>query len=143
MKTLGELVDILTITQLKNAHADTEEKKRSTSEQIVKISKEISNYMNDVLAGNITDLEFPQNKVYKKKLSIIEDPSDDMSFGELVTGLSKANTLMWINQEYVYDFENVPEDQRVNVIDKCAALNIERSQYIDAINKWMAKNIND
>jgi len=143
METLGSLVDKLTITQLKHYYADTEEKKNSTSEQIILLSGEIDDYMNSVLNGEVSIVEFPMNKVYRKPTVEIGSPSGDMAFGELVSKLAEINHKMWLNQEHVYNFEDVPEDKRVEVIDRCATLNVERNEFMDAINKWLAKKLHD
>ena len=48
---------------------------------------------------------------------------------------------LWLNQNYVYSFEDVPEDKRVEVINRCATLNVERNEFMDAINKWFADKL--
>ena len=49
-----------------------------------------------------------------------------MELGELVGKLVEANHKMWINQDLVYKFKDIPEDKRVEVIERCCTLNIER-----------------
>jgi hypothetical protein len=69
------------------------------------------------------------------------DPDDEMGFGELVSKLFEVNHNMWINQEHVYNFAAVPENSRVDVINKCATLNIERNKYMNALEDWLARKL--
>lgn len=141
MQTLGQLIDQLTIVTLKHVHADSDDKKQSTSAQMKTLSSEISGYLRAVLEGDIEITSFPQNKVYKRVTEVVEPPDEEMGFGRLVAGLVESNVRMWNNQEFVYNFREVPEDERVPVIDKCAALNIHRNDYMDAIDRWFSKKL--
>lgn len=139
--TLGFLVDRLIVTRLKNHYADNDIKRESTARQIGDLCFEIDGYLAKALAGEVSNLTFAQNKVYKQHTVEVGDPSATMGIGELVAKLIDANHKMWINQEVLYDFERVPEDKRVEVINKCCTLNIERNKYMDAIDSWFAARI--
>ena len=143
MITLGQLIDRLIITSLKHHFADTSDKKESTVSQIAKIQVAINQYMASVIKGDIPvgDLKFEQNKIYTQNTSEVGDPNDEMSLGELVNNLADANIQTWVNQEKVYKFREIPDDQKVEVIDRCATLNIERNRFIEAIDEWLTKTI--
>jgi hypothetical protein len=66
VETIGSLVDKLCITRLKNHYADTDSKKESTTKQIKLLEQEINGYMAAALRGEIEELTFAQNKVYKQ-----------------------------------------------------------------------------
>lgn len=137
--TLGNLIDRLSITALKHYHADTDEKRESTKGQLAQLSKDVDDYLALVLSGQISDLTFPANKVYKKAVVVAGDPNPEDSLGTLISKLCEVNKRMWDNQENVYDFQRVPDNKRVEVIDVCASLNVERNQYIDAIDAKFAQ----
>lgn len=141
-ETIGSIIDKLIITSLKNHYADTDIKKASTREQCIDLTAELNEYISKALSGQIKKLEFPQNKVYIKTSIEVGSPDPDMTIGDLVTKLIEANHQMWINQEFVYDFKKVPIDKKDEIIERCATLNIERSEFMDAINRWFAERIN-
>lgn len=139
MLTLGSLIDQYTIVLLKNFYADTDSKKTSTSLQKFKMVSAISDFL-DHFKGwlplpRYISAEFPQNKVYSQETIEFGSPSEDASIIELIKTLASINHNMWRNQEYVYDFKSVPISKKDEVINRCATLNIERSQFMDAINK--------
>lgn len=139
--TLGALIDRLIITKLKNHYADTAEKRASTEKQVGLLCSEINDYLTAVAAGDISSLTFEQNKVYKQHTTEVGNPTPDMGFGELVTMLVEANHRMWKNQEITYDFAAVPDDKKVEIINRCCTLNIERNKFMDAIDAWFAKRM--
>ena len=140
-ETIGSIIDKLIITSLKNHYADAEHKKTSTKTQCSQLVTELNSYIHEASCGHIENLEFPQNKVYIKTSTEIGSPTPDMTIGDLVTNLIEANHQMWINQELVYDFKSVPMEEKDEVIERCATLNIERSEFMDAINIWFSERL--
>lgn len=141
MQTLGQLIDQLVIVKLKNIHANTDEKRESTSKQVEILSAEIDGYLRAVFEGDVKVTSFPQNKVYSRVTSVVEPPDESMEFGRLIAGLVESNIRMWNNQEKIYEFDKIPEDQRADFINRSAALNIHRNEYMDAIDRWFTKQI--
>lgn len=94
--------------------------------------------MAGVLDGTETIL-FDQNKVYKKFMTMVGDPTPDMTLGELVLKLMEANHLMWLHQDELYNLDMVPDEKIRPLIKASAALNIERNQFMDAINNKLAE----
>ncbi len=139
--TLGFLIDRLIITQLKNYYADTDAKKASTTQQVANLSEEIDAYLSLVMSGGAQKLTFEQNKVYTQHTTEVGDPTPDMEFSTLVSKLVEANHRMWKNQELVYHFAEVPEADRVDVMNRCCTLNIERNKFMDAIDAWFSKKM--
>ena len=140
MNTLGEIVDKICIVKLKNYYADTDAKKTSTHEQLSLLCNELDRYMSGVLNGTET-VKFDQNKVYKKFMTIVGDPTPELTLGELVLKLMKANHLMWLHQDELYNIDMIPDDKIRPLIKASAALNIERNQFIDAINNKLAMSL--
>lgn len=140
--TFGAIIDKLIITRLKNYYADTDAKKASTEQQIVTLCAEVNEYLSAAIAGDISNLTFAQNKVYKQHTTEVGDPTPDMSFGQLVDKLVEVNHRMWKNQELVYEFTKVPADKKDEVMDRCCTLNIERNKFMDAIDIWFASKLN-
>lgn len=139
--TLGFWIDRLIITKLKNYYADNEGKKTSTEGQVKELCEEINGYIESAVTGGVKSLTFAQNKVYKQHTTEVGDPKAEMAFGELVAGLVDANHRMWVNQELLYNFETIPEDKRVEIVNRSCTLNIERNKYMDAIDQWFAAKI--
>jgi hypothetical protein len=135
-ETLGSLIDKITIVKLKQWHSDDNKKLESLSHQEQELIKEIDLFVEDSISGNIplNKLVFESNKVYKKdniKINLI----DSLNIGQLTSDLAETNCKLWHEQEKVYDFENISIDQKDEVINKIATLNLERNQYIDKIDK--------
>lgn len=139
MLTLGGIIDQYTIILLKNFYADTDAKKESTMLQKFKMLRAITSFLAHFkgwfqLPGYIS-VEFPQNKVYSQKTIEFGNPPEDAPITKLIEILASINHSMWRNQEYVYDFKSVPIQQKDEIINRCATLNIERNHFMDAINK--------
>ena len=63
-----------------------------------------------------------------------------MTFGELVAGLAKINLSMWITQDDIYGMsEDISFDDFKALLARGTALNIERNQWIDAIDASLAQ----
>lgn len=133
-ETLGMLCDKLTIIKLKQFHTTDEVKLESLNEQATIMQKEIDEFVADALLGNIPieKLSFASNKVFKKEGN--EVPVVEGKIGEIFYRLADVNCKLWHEQEKVYEFEKVPEQEKNNVVNKLAKLNLERNHCIDAIN---------
>jgi len=132
-ETLGSLFDKLTIVRLKLWHCEEKEKLRSLGEQQIQIIDEMNEYVGAVLQGKVAidRLAFAANKVYAKENMKLEERGS--SLAEKMSELATVNCALWHQQELVYDFANVPVDKKDKVIKLVAQLNLERNQYIEAI----------
>jgi hypothetical protein len=79
----------------------------------------------------IDRLTFAANKVYKKEGNTISDIRG--SVGEIFSMLAAVNCNLWHVQEKVYDFENIPVDEKDAVVKQLAILNLERVECIDKL----------
>ena len=133
-ETLGMLCDKLTIVKLKQYHTEDENRLSSLANQAVLLQTEINEYISDAIAGRIDPekMTFAANKVFKKEGNIANEASGD--FGQVFYQLSEVNCKLWHEQEKVYDFENVPVEEKNKVVKELALLNLERNNCIDAIN---------
>jgi len=140
-ETIGMLCDKLTIVKLKQYHTEDEEKLKSLSIQSKQLQEEIDEYISDSIAGKIAveKMTFQANKVFKKEGNDIK--SFDGSFGEVFYQLANVNCLLWHEQEKVYNFEDVPVEEKNHVVKKLAHLNLERNQCIDLLNKQFSEFI--
>ena len=134
-ETLGSLCDKLTIVKLKQFHADDADKLESLSAQELQLQTEIDEFISAALSGNISleRLSFSANKIYKQSGNTVEEVSG--SLGTTFSQLADVNCRLWHQQEYVYDFENVPLKEKNGVIKQLALLNLERNKCIDHIDK--------
>ncbi len=134
-ETLGSLCDKLTIVKLKQWHSEDKERLQSLSEQEVQLQNEINEFITDAIHGNIPAerLVFGANKVYKKEGNVIEDITGNI--GEVFSKLSYVNCELWHEQEKVYDFEQVPVNEKNEVVKKLAHLNLLRNKCIDRIDR--------
>jgi len=134
-ETLGSLCDKLTIVKLKQWHSQDEERLKSLEKQEHQLSNEIDEFILSAISGNITieRLSFAANKVFKAEGNQIQNVTG--SIGEVFAKLAKVNTDLWHEQEKVYDFEAVPNDEKNMVVKKLAHLNLERNSCIDQIDK--------
>ncbi|MHC5064835.1 MAG: hypothetical protein ACYTG5_12775 [Planctomycetota bacterium] len=132
-ETLGSLCDKLTIVKLKQWHAEENSKRDSLAEQESRLRSELDDFVNDAASGVIPRerLTFAANKVLKGEASRV--PNAEGSIGEVFAELARVNCELWHEQEKVYEFEAVPNEERVPVVKKLGVLNIERTKCIDAI----------
>jgi hypothetical protein len=132
-ETLGTLADKLTTVQLKLWHTDDPERTRSLEVQQKQLQDEINEFVAAALAGEIPieKLTFSANKVYKKEGNVV--PEFQGSLGEMFSQLAAVNCRLWHVQERVYEFEQVPMDQKDEVIKQLAIVNLERNQCIDRL----------
>lgn len=141
METLGSLCDKLTIIKLKQFHSDDVTKLQSLSKQENDIKEEIDNYVKDAVNGviPIDKLTMDANKVYKKEGNATSDFSGDI--GKLFSELADINCKLWHEQEKVYEFETVPNEEKNVVVKKLAILNLERNKCIDGINSELKQQV--
>ena len=134
-ETLGMLCDKLTIVKLKQYHTEDKERLNSLSLQANQLQEEIDQYILDAVNGNIDSnrMTFAANKVFKKEGNHVEEVAGN--FGEVFYQLSDVNCRLWHEQEKVYEFENVPVEEKDLVVKKLALLNLERNKCIDSINE--------
>jgi hypothetical protein len=142
-ETLGSLCDKLTVVKLKQWHADDAVKLESLSVQERQLQNEINEFAFGALSGAISvdRLTFPANKVFKASGNAVKYVTG--SLGEVVSHLSVTNCSLWHEQEKVYDFENVPVEQKDCVVKHLALLNLERTKCIDEIDRQFCKLISE
>jgi len=133
-ETLGSLCDKLTIIKLKQYHCDEVQKKYSLNKQEIMLIEEIDSYLADLTKGNIPPekITFDSNKIYKKTGNETREFSAEL--GDIISQLANINCELWHEQDKVYDFSNVPIDEKNIVVNNLAILNLERNKCIDEIN---------
>jgi hypothetical protein len=133
-ETLGSLCDKLTIVKLKQYHSEDPIRLKSLKKQEIQLADEINQFIADAFAGVIPvdKLSFAANKVFKSKGNETKEISGNL--GSLFAELAKVNCELWHEQEKVYDFEAVPDEEKNKVVKQLAILNLERNKCIDAIN---------
>ncbi len=134
-ETLGTLSDKLTIVKLKQFHTEDAARLASLARQETQLGAEIDAFVADAFAGRIPaeKLTFSANKVYKKDGNEIQQIGG--SLGEIFSLLADTNCRLWHVQEKVYEFEDVPADEKNAVVKDLAILNLERNQCIDEMDK--------
>lgn len=134
-------MDKLTTVQLKLWHTDDPERTRSLETQQNQLQDEINEFVAAALAGEIPieRLTFSANKVYKKEGNVV--PEFQGTIGELFAQLAAVNCRLWHVQEKVYEFEQVPMDQKDEVVKQLAIVNLERNQCIDNLDAEFRKAI--
>ena len=140
-ETLGTLADKLTTVQLKLWHTGDPERTRSLEVQQKQLQDEINEFVAAALSGEvpIEKLTFAANKVYKKDGNTV--PEFQGTIGEMFAQLAAANCRLWHVQEKVYEFEQVPLDQKDEVVKQLAIVNLERNQCIDKLDAEFRKAI--
>jgi len=140
-ETLGMLCDKLTIVKLKQYHSTDTERLTSLGKQALQLQLEIDEYIADAINGiiPIEKLTFESNKVFKKEGNEVKEISGKL--GEIFYQLADVNCQLWHEQEKVYEFENVPAEEKDIVVKQLALLNLERNQCIDSINKVFASSL--
>lgn len=134
-ETLGSLCDKLTIVKLKQFHNEDKNRLESLQQQEIQLTDEINQFVADAFAGNIPveKLKFATNKVYKQQGNETREITG--SIGSIFSELAKVNCDLWHEQEKVYEFETVPNQEKDIVVKKLAILNLERNKCMDAINE--------
>jgi hypothetical protein len=140
-ETLGTLCDKLTIVKLKQFHTKDIERLESLGHQETQLCEEINIFISDAVQGKIPKerLVFSSNKIYKKKGNEITEITGTIS--TFFSELAKVNCDLWHEQEKVYEFEKVPSNEKNIVVKRLALLNLQRTQYIDKIDKSLQQMI--
>jgi hypothetical protein len=140
-ETLGTLVDKLTTVRLKLWHTEDQERIRSLTAQEKQLQDEINEFISGAIAGDIPieRLTFASNKVYKKEGNVVPDFLG--SVGQIVSQLAEVNCRLWHVQEKVYEFEQVPMNEKDEIIKQLAIVNLERNQCIDKLDEQLRKGI--
>jgi len=133
-ETLGMLCDKLTIVKLKQYHSSEAGRLESLALQASQLQDEIDVYISDAVGGRIdpAKMVFASNKVFKSEGNNVGEVTG--GFGEVFYQLADVNCRLWHEQEKVYEFHNVPVEEKDVVVKKLALLNLERNKCIDAIN---------
>ena len=134
-ETLGTLADKLTTVKLKLMHTDDPARIQSLHAQERQLQGEINEFVGAALAGDIPieRLTFAANKVYKKEGNVVKEFQG--SIGQMFSQLAETNCRLWHVQEKVYEFEQIPPDEKDGVIKQLAIVNLERNQCIDRIDQ--------
>ena len=134
-ETLGSLCDKLTIIKLKQWHSTDKVRLKSLAGQEESLLEEIDEFVANALLGNIKEdrLTFQSNKVYKKKGNAVAEVTGAM--GAVMAQLADVNCRLWHEQEKVYDFEHVPDDQKGALMRQLAVLNLERNRCMETIDR--------
>lgn len=133
-ETLGMLCDKLTVVKLKQYHTADEMRLQSLSSQATQLQQEIDEYVSNAINGLIPlqQMTFAANKVFKKEGNDVAAVTGN--FGEVFYQLADVNCRLWHQQEKVYEFETVADNEKNSVVKKLALLNLERNKCIDSIN---------
>jgi hypothetical protein len=142
-ETLGMLCDKLTIVKLKQYHTEDVIRLTSLDLQAFQLQQEIDDYISDAICGriDIARMRFASNKVFKKDGNQVDEVSGQ--FGELFYELADVNCKLWHEQEKVYEFENIPIENKDKVVKQLALLNLKRNKCIDALNELFINMINN
>ncbi|MCX8021025.1 MAG: hypothetical protein N2747_11090 [Chitinophagaceae bacterium] len=132
-ETLGSLCDKLTIVKLKQYHTEDKMKLQNLEHQEKQLIDEINAYIHNAITGMIPveKLTFAANKVYKEKGN--ETRIFEGTIGKVFAELALVNCELWHEQEKVYDFESIPNEEKNQVVKRLAVLNLERNQCIEKI----------
>jgi hypothetical protein len=139
-ETLGSLCDKLTIVKLKQWHSTNEARLQSLATQQSQLVAEIDEFLEKAAAGAIPSarITFAANKVLPDGSSTVlpGERHPTATLGEILAELARANCALWHEQEKVYEFEKVAgAGEKDAVIRRLAALNLERTACIDAIDR--------
>jgi len=140
METLGSLIDKLTIVNLKQLHTHDEWKRTTLKIHSRQLVTEINEYISDVLSGQIPR-EFLYQPSHKVHIGTKSPSCLCVSMGEAISQLTTANNGVWHMQEKVYDFRNVPTEQKDEVIEQLAVFNLQRTKCIDEIDRMFKEMI--
>jgi hypothetical protein len=135
--TLGSLCDKLIVTQLKRIHTNDLVKLASINDRISVLKEEIDEFLLLVISGKLEPnrILVRTNKVYDESKFLVSAQST--TIGEAVESLLVVNLALWKEQEKVYNFEQVPADQKNIVIRNLAQLNLDRNILIEKIDEFL------
>ena len=134
-ETLGSLCDKLTIVKLKQFHTENSDRLQSLDNQEKQLQAEIDEFVVAAVSGKIPleQLIFASNKIYQKEGNVVAEIQGPI--GEVFSLLAETNCNLWHEQEKVYEFEQVPAEEKNKVVKRLALLNLERNKCIDQIDK--------
>lgn len=134
-ETLGSLCDKLATVKLKLWHTEDADRLANLRAQEKQLQQEIDEFMCAAMSGDIPleRLTFAQNKVYRKEGNVV--PEFNGTLGESFAQLTHTVCKLWHVQEKVYEFEDIPADQKDAVIKELAIVNLERNQCIDQLDQ--------
>ena len=140
-ETLGMLCDKLTIVKLKQYHNEDAERAKSLDTQSSQLQEEIDDYLNNAISGNIPikKLTFSANKVYKKEGNEIQDVLGGI--GAIFSQLADVNCKLWHEVDKGYNIENIPNEEKDQLVKSLAVLNLQRNKCIDEIDKLLQEKI--
>ena len=140
-ETLGSLCDKLTIVKLKQYHSTDADRLKSLASQQEQLEDEINEFVDQAIAGNIpvSRLTFAANKVFKAHPGAIADVRGTIA--QVFSQLADVNCRLWHEQEKVYNFEQIPNDEKDTVVKQLAVLNLERTRCIDRIDKLFCEHV--
>src|ERR1041384_5978681 len=120
---LGTLCDKLATVKLKIWHSQDPERLNNLRQQENQLQQEIDEFVGAAISGDIPieRLTFAANKVYKKNGNVV--PVVEGSLGKVFAQLAQVNCQLWHVQEKVYEFEEVPFDQKNALVKDLAILN--------------------
>lgn len=139
MDSIANLIDRLTIQQLKLLHKNEEEKEDIDflNQQIERLKNEIDDFFLNAITGKIPieHIRIPQCKVYRQEF-YKEIDYDSKSLAELIVELAMANLRMWDNQSMFYNWDDLPDEKtKDEIAKKVGTLNLDRVNLIDAIDQ--------
>ena len=134
-ETLGTLADKLTTVKLKLMYSEDPERIQSLQAQERQLQEEMNELVGGALSGEIPieRLTFAANKVYKKEGNVV--PEFHGTLGQMFSQLAEVNCRLWHVQEKVYEFEQIPMNQKDDIIKQLAIVNLERNQCIDKLDQ--------
>jgi hypothetical protein len=134
-ETLGSLCDKLTVVKLKQWHSTAPARLESLQNQERQLCCEIDDFVRSASSGAmpLERLTFASNKVYKREGNSVTAATG--TIGQVFSHLASVNCKLWHEQEKVYDFENVPPEDKNCVVKQIAMLNLERTECVDAIDR--------
>jgi len=140
-ETLGTLADKLTTVKLKLMYSEDPERIRSLQAQERQLQEEMNELIGGALSGEIPieRLTFAANKVYKKEGNVV--PEFHGTLGQMFSQLAEVNCRLWHVQEKVYEFEQIPMNQKDDIIKQLAIVNLERNQCIDKLDQEFRKSV--
>jgi len=140
-ETLGTLADKLTTVKLKLMYSEDPERIQSLQAQERQLQEEMNELIGGALSGEIPieRLTFAANKVYKKEGNVV--PEFHGTLGQMFSQLAEVNCRLWHVQEKVYEFEQIPMNQKDDIIKQLAIVNLERNQCIDKLDQEFRKSV--
>jgi len=84
-------------------------------------------------------LTFSANKVYKKEGNEIQDVLGGI--GAIFSQLADVNCKLWHEVDKGYNIENIPNEEKDQLVKSLAVLNLQRNKCIDEIDKLLQEKI--